>query len=107
MKVSFKLYDKKGSGIVREREFIDMVMKCYMAGHTLLKIQLRTIPGDGVQNLDDKMRYLQNSQKNKFKNLMTQEFNKYRFNMEVVMTSTGTYRVSRRGSSRARSTGLR
>lgn len=103
--MSFKLYDKRGTGIINERDFIDMTMKCYMAGHTLLKIQLRSIPGEKVENLDDKMRFLQNSQKNKFKNLMLQEFNKYRFNMEVLFTSTGIFLVSKLGSNKAKSMG--
>lgn len=83
--MSFKIYDKRGNGILNEREFIEMTLKCYQAGHTLLKIEMKRKQAQ-VDRLDQKILYLKNSQQNKFKNTMVTEFNKYRFNLQVSLS---------------------
>ena len=60
-----------------------MVIKCYQSGHILLKLELKNVPG-GVDRVDEKLNYLKTSQQNKFKNAMVAEFNKHRYNLEVL-----------------------
>ena len=69
--------------MISEREFIEMANKCYSAGHTMLKIEIKSVHYD-VDKIKEKIAYLKDSQQNKFKNAMVNEFNKYRFNMEVT-----------------------
>lgn len=68
--------------MLSEREFVDMILKSYNAGHTLLKIKIKN-SGQPIENLDQKINYLRTSQLNKFKKIVVQEFNKYRSNLEV------------------------
>lgn len=68
--------------MISEREFLDIAIKCYTAGHTMLKMEIKSSYYD-VDRLKEKLNFLKDSQQNKFKNTMVNEFNKYRFNMEV------------------------
>lgn len=88
--------------MLSEREFVEMVIRSYKAGHTLLKLKIRNSPHQ-VEDLDQKINYLQNSQLNKFKNIVVQEFNKYKSGMQVRVTRIGTSSRSKCGSRRARS----
>lgn len=80
--VTFILYDKRRNQILSEREFVDMIIKSYIAGHTLLKIKIKNSPHT-VQDLDQKINYLQTSQMNKFKKIIVQEYHKYCAGLEV------------------------
>jgi len=68
--------------MLSEREFVEMILKSYNAGHTLLKIKIKESPYT-VKNLDQKINYLRASQLNKFKKIVVQEYHKYRSGLEV------------------------
>ena len=82
--MTFVLYDKRRNQILSEREFVDMILKSYNAGHTLLKIKIKNSPHT-VTDLDQKINYLRTSQLNKFKKIIVQEYHKYRGGLEVIV----------------------
>lgn len=89
--------------MLSEREFVEMILKSYNAGHTLLKIKIKNSPYT-VGNLDQKINYLRTSQLNKFKKMIVQEYHKYRSGLEVEFNCrVGTSNVLKLGSTRAKS----
>lgn len=95
--MTFKLYDKRKNQQLSEREFVDMILKSYNAGHTLLKIKLKNSPVP-IDNLDQKINFLRTSQLNKFKKIVVQEYNKYRSNLQVKLIRIGIFNALKCGS---------
>lgn len=86
--------------MLSEREFVDMILKSYNAGHTLLKIKLKNSPVP-IDNLDQKINFLRTSQLNKFKKIVVQEYNKYRSNLQVKINRIGISSVLKCGLRKA------
>lgn len=78
------MYDKRRNQLLSEREFVEMIIKSFEAGHTLLKQKIKNSPHH-VENLEKKINYLKTSQKNKFKKIVEQEYKKYLSGMEVSL----------------------